>query len=69
MAQQRLRGHCLKMGPKDSKSQKNGVCCEIVSPRIVRNYTHEAQPTWLPKYDTHKNNTKRHINWGKRMGL
>ena len=65
MAQQ-LR---LKVGPKDSKSQKNRVCCEIVSPRIVRNPTHEAQPTWLPKHDTDKNNTNRHINWEKHMGL
>lgn len=64
----RVRGHCLKWDRKTLKSQKNRVCCEMVSPRKVKNYTHEAEPTWLPKHDTDKNNTNRHLNWGKCMG-
>lgn len=38
-----------KRDQKDHKTQRNGkeVCCEIVSPKYIRNCTHEVLASWL----------------------
>jgi hypothetical protein len=41
------------------KPEGQGVCCETVSPRNVRIYTHKVSLTWLPTYKLNKDNNSR----------
>ena len=38
-------------GRKTVRARERDIFYEIVSPRKVRNYSHEGSPTWLPKHD------------------
>lgn len=53
-----------KRDQKDRKLQRNGkeVWCEIVSPKYIRNCTHEVLPSWLLTQELHKGDTNRHSN-------
>lgn len=46
----------LKIGQKDCKNQKNSVCCESVSPRNDRSYTHKVSRALLSKYGLNTDN-------------
>lgn len=52
----RQGGHCRSGG--SSKSQRNRVCCEVVSPRNIRSYTHKHSPTGLTKCELEKDNNR-----------
>ena len=41
-----------------TKPEKQGVCCEIMSPTNVRNYTHKASLTRMHKSNLNKDNNR-----------
>lgn len=44
------------------EAEDERVCCEIVSPRNVKSYTHKASPTWMPKHELNRDGTNIYAN-------
>jgi hypothetical protein len=40
----RLRDHCGRGNRKIERARGQGVCCDTVSPKDIRNYTCEVSP-------------------------
>lgn len=40
--------------------REQNIDCETAFPRDIRNCTHKAQPTWIPKHDLKMDGNKRH---------
>lgn len=54
--------NCKREDRNILRARENKVCCNIVSPDNVRNFIHEASPTWLSKHDLSKDGHNRQAN-------